>query len=406
MATESGTIVITTTLQSSPAVFDLSGTVPFSINVCVVRRNTSGRLDPDARPIKILVKESLLDIPYALKTGLIHVVEFANESGSTSVGGKILDFNDIDVELTSSDCVTIESPVDFDHTGQWAYKDRFIAVKHMILFKSQIGSRFTSYKRYDVRFKDKDKALQLDFPQRCWSFADSSLLSDPPADALGGPEGWKLRLVSSRIGQSHFSTRMSVSIPPTVDVRLSWGNPQTELEPSFTCKDKPSIIARITNKAERSITVQCYGEQHFIDPRKRIEPSQGDSRPRITAQDCSVTNLFQVTDLGIGRTCKEAQKPASSHGDSMFRLPGRNFFRFEPGRTETRTHRLDWPIFDGLEPGHYKLNLPSHGAWWSWKSVEELCGEEMGLVSTYGQEPVAPVMLSSPDELTFNLRTT
>ena len=361
-----------------PLVFDLSGNVPFDIDLNI-RRSAEHERDP--RDLVLLKTGSMFDLPVALDKGLVELVDDAT--------GEIIHRPHKDTNDAQSDPVahtTFESksfvtlPTDVQH------RDRTI---------QSVPLHVTSYLRtlvqpehkYHIRLRDNNLGVRWwcwRSPNEAWD--DGSEL--PPSES-------KTLVSCGPLRSKTFTVVSEIPIPPKLSISLSLGEDMCASEgEEGAMSETSSPVVHITfeNTSNQPIILKTIGDQpHLKAPGDVTNP-----RARVTADRPNVQN-FSIVD-------QETQEDLISHaplfttpvaGGSGHGWPRKQFLALAPHEQATRKAKLPG---HRLVPGRaYHVRLRQTGCWWRYGTLDDLFGEGNAILKRWPSEPTVPMTLESED---------
>lgn len=377
------TIAVSVSAQCSHSTLDLSGQLPFQLKLWLVRRTKS---DHEPRSLTILVPGSLLDIPYALKCGVLKIYE-TQPWGVMSDDAAPLDFSDLELK-PSVEFLTLDSPVgenlrDFD---------RYVSFGYSVDADSAIAQRFEANKTYRIVLPNDGHDFPVD-----WCSLEGSSSYQP---SLSSRPGIHIKRTGHTPNVS-FTTVQALAWPPQVTVSLSFPSTAT---PAIFSEKGPSVIqASLTNTGSRSVTIQTRGDQRFVLARDRLQNLVPDDRPRISAEKCR-EDVFLVVDEQSGEVKYKWRPPICTlrlRERGPYCLPRDAFVTLEPGVPLVRDVELN--RLRNLSPGDYRLYLETLSCWWTWATVDELFGSDTEIAMSSQKLRVPPLELASTNELKFTV---
>ena len=198
------------------------------------------------------------------------------------------------------------------------------------------------------------------------------------------------KLVNSKesAGKTAITTRDSLPSPPDLEIQLRL-RPQSR-SPTTTKEDSSresacTLEVSITNtNAKLPVSIQSTGHQHFLVPWGPFQPVQTtDDRERLTSTRSASHSGLGKQNFIIRSGSEDANnivyKPTSPVcglvDTKTDRRPSRSdFTTILPGKPLLQTFDLaDLLIINlKLPDGEYAIELETLGAWWCWRSVDEV----------------------------------
>ncbi|PPJ57331.1 hypothetical protein CBER1_07927 [Cercospora berteroae] len=342
-------------IHSRYQVFDLSGTLPFSIVFGLCRRSTA---DTDPRTLIIDIAESALDVPYALANGLLTLHESGGDGGRDGVVDKSRLTH---LRSGGNSQITLSSPV--GRTQQW--RDAFTVFQYSVDPASELGTVFKAGHRYTIQLAGPDLGVK-----QCQYHGGQSTTFG----ATGSSDKPKLINSKSSAGKASFTVVPTLPIPPRLRTSIEICEEQTSAN-----DDEPQhlfINISLSNTGSHAITVQTRGRQRFLAPWGLFQPeedSTADSRPRaIDSETQASASSFQIVDTTSGNIVRAAAKPGvcslTEKHDPRPQLA--NLVTLEPGKALERCIDLSARL-SGLSDGQYGVCLEPRGMWWCLGSCED-----------------------------------
>ncbi|KAI0140351.1 hypothetical protein BJ166DRAFT_489214 [Pestalotiopsis sp. NC0098] len=362
-----------------PAVFDLSGKVPFELYMQTRRSVTS---ESDWRQMIIRRNGSVFDLPAALDKGLLELIDEDTQTAvrrpeSEEQGDR--DRNDLPAQISES---FIKLPTDIrgkDRPIQSVPLEAAAVLRPMV----QAG------RRYKLRLRGNDLGVQ-------WWAWNSPTVARGDFDISAYPQTSKL--VSTRPSWSRsFQVVSEIAMPPNLTIKLALakeGHAPDDGDDSGINKPSPAISVTITNTHDRPVTVKTSGDQHHLLPRGEVM----NPRSRVTATAPDLKNfsiIDQDTQEELASDAPSFLSPAPGGG----KLLRKQLLTLAPGEQIDRTVRLPGQRMTvGKE---YRISLRSTGCWWSIGTVDDLFGDETSTSKAWPTGPVLPMPLESDDVVLF-----
>lgn len=381
---------IHTAIHSRYQVFDLSGTLPFSIVFGLCRRSAA---DTDPRTSIIDTAESALDVPYALANGLLTL----HESGGDKCLDSVVDKRRLaHLRSGGNSQITLISPV--GRTQHW--RTSFTVFQYSVDPASELGTVFEAGHKYTIQLAGPDlgvKRYQYNVEQS----------SDP--GATGSSDKPKLINSKSSAGKASFTVVPTLPAPPRLRTSIDIREEQTT---SANDDETQRLFVNISvlNTGSQIITVQTRGRQRFLVPWGPFQPeedSTADSRPRIIDSETkSPASSFDIIDTTSGNIARDAAKPGvcslTEKHDPRPQLA--TLVTLEPGKPLEK--RVDVGArLSGLPDGQYGVRLEPRGMWWCLGSCEDFArsGEDRVPRELFNTT-IPPLMLASEDMVTLSIQ--
>lgn len=200
---EKNEVNIFVVINSQYKIFDQSGSNPFNIVFGLCRRQAQHSPDPsDGKPILFEISESVFDVPYALKTGLLHLYEGPNK---TEVD--VCNMIDFDPLPAKSSIYTLH-PKPNGHRTQ-------VSQRYMVPIDvdSQMARLLKPKTSYVIRL-DKGR-----LGVKWWAYGDAAelLTEGKPTQPS---ESSTLTTTPTGSGRARFQTIESLPVPPLIEMHM------------------------------------------------------------------------------------------------------------------------------------------------------------------------------------------
>ncbi|KAK6219340.1 hypothetical protein LQW54_002328 [Pestalotiopsis sp. IQ-011] len=362
-----------------PAVYDLSGKVPFELYLQTRRSITS---DSDLREMVIRRNGSVFDLPAALDKGLLELVDEDTQIAvrrDEPKGQGDHDRNDSPSQISES---FIKLPTDVrgrDRPIQSVPLEAAATLRPMV----QAGHR------YKLRLRENDLGVQ-------WWAWNSPTKTREDFDISAYPQASKL--VSTRPSWSRsFQVVSEIAMPPNLTIKLALAKEDhftDDGDESGSNKPTPAVRVTITNTHDRPVTLKTSGDQHHLLPRGEIV----NPRSRITSMAPDLKN-FSIIDQDTQEELVSDTPSFVSPAPGGGKLLRKQLLTLGPGEQINRTVKLPG---QRMTPGkEYRISLRPTGCWWSIGTLVDLFGDETSTSKAWPTGPVLPMPLESDDVVVF-----
>ena len=363
------TISVSLRKDYQPHFFDLSGVSQFDFYLDIKRCHLTDKSDRD---LTLLANESVFDIPYAFREGLLELID--EETGAVVVwpsSGKELQKREERKFITLF--------------RRSLMPDKTTGTIHSIPFNifEDLKTILQPEGQYRIWLRD------LDLNVKWWSFA-------PPTDSNPNsplPPSESGKVVAKTTTNKLFHTVSSIRTPPPISITLTLSSSEISYS-----GPPPTLRVSITNLGLEAIAVKSSGGQPYV--------SSSNVNPRDSHITCpidfpSLKNFLITSETGATILDIPDCPSAGPHG-----LSRTNFTTLQPGVSVAMEGEFlvqEW-IRKKLrnEGGYFKLRLKKRNAWWSEGSVEDLYAGRKKLAWTeLWRSACLPVVLESSDEIVF-----
>lgn len=376
-------------LASQPAVLDLSSQNHFDI-LLETRRGSTDL----SRPMTILKKGSLFDIPFAFSNGLLTLKD--EESG------ECINLKDLAPNNQSSSSLTaapngIVSEEDFIILPVRKSKlPRFHADFSLSLgLGRHLAPYVISGHRYRVELGAPSQT-RISLHVSYWTYGNPTFPLQPLEQS---------NLVASQYTQKSFLVVDFLLRPPLVTVSIT---ASPVIYRSATAGNSPPTIRfTITNQSDRAVTVKSSGDQSFISPFLPVDGPPNHGRITSTSPPPDVSN-FSLIRLSTGEEfIREPQHTCSlnSGGGGWSRRGLTTLYPKKPlvNGVDIKPYLLTKLTAENVADGEsFRLRLRKMGMWWHYGTVDEIFQGERTLPKWPGG-PTLPLVLGSEDEVVLKV---
>lgn len=365
-------------INSQCRVFDQSGGLPFSIVFGLSRRSPT---DVDTRPILLDTSGSVLDVPFALANGLLKLYQGPN--------AEEVDLRSFQAPASKSQYLTLAAREE-GQTHPWRNLHTHLCRIHVT---SPLAKLLQSNTKYTIRLASEHLAVQW------WAYGEPTALVSADGTPTQASESAAV-LVSSKpsTGKAAFTTVSSLPWPPHVETRMQLHHIAAATH---------VVDISVENRGERAVCIQSSRRQRFLTRWGPFQPESIDEyRRRITSTvDDSGRSNFVITDAETGEVVHRYEPPACV----PLTIPGADT---RPKRHDITTLEPHLPfkkqidvsdLLTTLSDGDYRMALGSLGAWWCWRTADEVFGAEERIPQASYVTQVPPLRLSCGDEILFRV---
>ena len=389
---------IHTQIHSRYQVFDASGQLSFSIVFGLCRRSSA---DTDPRPLLLETAGSVLDVPYALRHGLLTLHEQNTEDAEQPIKVGLSQLNK--VAAKEAECLSLPSPV--NRTEHW--RDAFTEYQCHIEVNGELAASLEPGKKYVLRLASEDLGVKR------WAYSDRKQFADN--DQKPSHDSEAVNLVNSKptAGNATFTFVKSLPWPPRMETRMRLCASSPASDSALANAELTSSTAleiSVINIASDPVTVQTRGRQRFLIPWGPFQPDPDADDDRIRIIDHTPhkppTSSLQVVksatgevvrgnkQRGTGPLTDSSADPRPKMEDVVTLKPGAPIFR-----------KIDiGALVEGLEDGQYKIRMQSKGCRWWHGGIGQEAGEDGRVPAHLCGFIVPPLMLESQDEIELRIR--
>ncbi|KAL8856961.1 MAG: hypothetical protein Q9178_006456 [Gyalolechia marmorata] len=369
---------IHTQIHSRYQVFDASGQLPFSLVFGLCRRSPD---DTDPRPLSLEIAGSILDIPHALKYGLLTLHQQDSEDAKQWIEVDLSQLNRVAAKGT--ECLSLPSPV--NRTEHW--RDAFTVYQCPIDVNGELASILEPGKRYSIRLASEDLGVKR------WAYSDREKFVDDDTKPSHDSEAVKLVNSKATAGNATFEVEKSLPCPPKLEtrMRLSACSQTSDSAPANAkLSGSNDLEVSVVNNSSDSITIQTRGHQRFLIPwgPYQPEPEAVDDRMRIIHETPHKppTSSLQVVDSATREVVRGNKQRGTgpltdSNADRGPKVE--DVVTLKPGVPAVRKIDIG-TLVHGLVDGQYKIRMQSRGCrWWNgevgekeaedWRMPAHLC---------------------------------
>ena len=335
-------------------VFDRSGKLSMSLVFSLCRYSSE---DTDPRPLILQANNSVLDVPYALSQGLLHL-SVLNKETKQNITIDTNDFRSEELDPNGKSQCTLSSPV--GRKGNW--REHLVTYNYFIDPNSALASLFDPRKTYTIRI-----AKGCEFGGQ-YIYSDLADDSAKQSDASSSKEDPKV-VCRKAEGRATFTAVPSLAWPPKVRTHLRWAESEG---------NQKLLEVKVSNMGTKPIMVETRGHQHYcIFHYSYMEAYEHkiDSGYRriIDATGPAPGRAFQVIDVATQTIIREARTPIACGS-----APPRDL---RPKLQELTTLNPDQPlirqiditgVLSRLPDGIYGLRMVPRGMWWCVGNLEDL----------------------------------
>ncbi|KAL8916514.1 MAG: hypothetical protein Q9172_006276 [Xanthocarpia lactea] len=389
---------IHTQIHSRYQVFDASGQLPFSIVFGLGRRSPA---DTDPRPLSLEIAGSILDVPYALKHGLLTLHQQDSEDAKQWAEVDLSQLNKVAAKGT--ECLSLPSPI--NRTEHW--RDAFTVYQCPIDVKGELASILEPGHKYVTRLASEYLGVKR------WAYTARQQFVDDDTKPSHDSEAVKLVNSKATAGNATFKVEKSLPCPPKLETRMrlsACSQTSDSAHANVKLSGSNTLRVSVVNNGSDSVTIQTRGHQRFLIPwgPYQPEPDAVDDRMRIIHKTPHKppTSSLQVVDSATG----EVVRGNEQHGAGP--LTDSNADR-RPKVEDVVTLKLGVPVVrkidigtlvHGLADGQYKIRMQPRGCRWWHGEVEEMEAEDGRMPAHLCRSIVPPAILDSQDEAELRIR--
>jgi hypothetical protein len=387
---------IHTQINSRYQAFDASGQLLFSIVFGLCRRSPA---DTDPRPLLLDIAGSVLDVPYALAHGLLHL----REQDSEAKQWVEVDLSRLkNVATKEAECLSLPSPV--NRTKHW--RDAFTVYQCHVDVNGELASILEPGKKYIMTLASEDLGVKR------WTYGERKQFVDNDGKAGHGSEAVKLINSKPTAGNATFTVVKSLPWPPRIEtrMRLCASSPSSDSALANTkLSSSTALEVSVINTGSDSVTVQTRGHQRFLIPWGPFqpEPNADDDRMRIidARPHKPPTSSLQVVDSTTGEVVRgNSQRGTGPLTDSNAdrRPKAEDVMTLKPGALVIRKIDIG-ALVDGLVEGQYKIRMQPRGCRWWHGGVGKEEGEDGRVPAHLCGIITSPLMLETQDEIELRI---